>query len=179
VHELAHQWFGDLLRVDSWRHIWLNEGFATYMEFLWFEHIGAATTQEIFDFFTGFPADDPFWRIATANPGPNNIFDTDAIYVRGALALHALRLEVGDRAFFRILRTWVAEQAGGTVRTGEFTGLAERISGRQLDGFFREWLFNASRPPSLPDAAAGAAATTASSGAVDRLVAALGAGSRR
>ena len=63
MHELAHQWFGDSLAVAQWQHIWLNEGFATYAEWLWSEREGLGTAQEIFDFFYDvIPPDDPFWQ---------------------------------------------------------------------------------------------------------------------
>ena len=61
VHELAHQWVGDSLAVERWSEIWLNEGFATYTEWLWSEHEGLGTAQEIFDgTYEGIPAEDPF-----------------------------------------------------------------------------------------------------------------------
>ena len=103
MHELAHQWYGDSLAVARWQHIWLNEGFATYAEWLWSEHEGLGTAQEIFDFFyDGIPADDPFWALPIGDPGPDRLFDF-AVYWRGGMALHPLRLAVGDAAFFRIL----------------------------------------------------------------------------
>ena len=80
---------------------------------------GFGTAQEIFDFYAGMPADDPFWEVVDRRPGPDLLFDI-AIYYRGAMTLHALRLEVGDEDFFRILRRWVASQAGGNVTTDEF-----------------------------------------------------------
>jgi hypothetical protein len=154
VHELAHQWVGDYLALEEWQHIWLNEGFATYAEWLWSEHEGLGTTQEIFDALAAdHPADDPFWQLMIGDPGPEDLFDT-AVYDRGAMALHALRLEVGDRDFFRILRRWVATQAGGHVTTDEFIRLAERISGEQLDALFKDWLFTEERPPGLDAPAA-------------------------
>ena len=158
VHELAHQWTGDLLRLDLWQHLWLNEGFASYMEWLWLERTGVITLPEIYGILTGVPAADPFWDVMTGNPGPADLFDVEAVYLRGALTLHALRLEVGDEVFFGILREWVASQAGGTVTTDEFIALAEEQSGRQLDDFFQAWLFTAEKPPGLPDAPAEAAA---------------------
>ena len=139
VHELAHQWFGDSLAVDTWQNIWLNEGFATYAEWLWSEREGQGTAQQIFDDFASIPADDDFWSLAIGDPGPVQLFDFP-VYARGGMTLHALRKEVGDHKFFQILQTWAAEQAGGTVTTREFIDLAERISKKDLDPLFANWL---------------------------------------
>ena len=146
VHELAHQWFGDSVAVEAWRHIWLNEGFATYAEWLWSEHEGLATAQELFDEnYAGIPEDDPFWDLTIGNPGPRRLFD-GAVYVRGAMTLHQLRLVIGEKAFFDLLLQWYAAQAGGHGKTGEFIALAEEISGQQLDDFFHAWLFSRTKP---------------------------------
>ena len=149
VHELAHQWFGDLLAVDTWNETWLNEGFATYAEWMWGEHEGFFTPQDVYDDLTSIPADDGFWDLAIGDPGIPNIF-AGQIYDRGALTLHALRLEVGDNKFFQILPAWVAAQAGGTVTTREFIDLAESIYKKDLDPLFAEWL-SAGKPASLED----------------------------
>ena len=148
VHELAHQWYGDSLAVHAWQHIWLNEGFATYAEWLWSEHEGFETPQQIFEAFSTIPADDPFWELAIGDPGPDQLFDFP-VYGRGALTLQALRNEVGDVDFFRILQAWSRTQKNGTVTTREFIRLAERLSGDDLDDLFDEWL-SAGRPASLP-----------------------------
>jgi hypothetical protein len=171
VHELAHQWTGDYLAVAAWQYIWLNEGFATYTEWLWSEHEGQATAQEIYDDLISIPPDDGFWSLTIGDPGPDNLFD-GAIYQRGAATLHALRLKIGDDAFFRLLRRWVRENAGGNVTTAQFIALAERISGQDLGDFFDEWLFTPERPASLPPAAAqrlGAAAVRAAPLAAQKL----------
>ena len=106
MHELAHQWFGDSLAVERWQHIWLNEGFATYAEWLWSEHEGLGTAQEIFDnFYNGIPAGRPVLDVTIGDPGPDNLFDI-SVYWRGGMTLHQLRLAVGDDDFFRILRRW-------------------------------------------------------------------------
>jgi Peptidase family M1 domain/Peptidase M1 N-terminal domain len=150
VHELAHQWYGDSLAVAAWQHIWLNEGFATYAEWLWSEREGLGTAQEIFDFFYGLiPADDPFWAVTIGDPGPANLFHF-AVYARGAMTLHQLRLAVGDGDFFQILRRWASSQAGGNVTTAQFIRLAERISGQDLDALFDTWLFTAEKPVLTP-----------------------------
>jgi hypothetical protein len=152
VHELAHQWFGDDLAVDAWNETWLNEGFATYTEWMWGEHEGFFTPQDAWDDLTSIPADEGFWDLPIGDPGIENIF-AGQIYDRGALTLHALRLEVGDTLFFQILPAWVAEQAGGTVSTREFIDLAESIANEDLDPLFAEWL-SAGKPASLGESAA-------------------------
>jgi aminopeptidase N len=147
VHELAHQWYGDDVAVQRWKDIWLNEGFATYTEWLWEEHEGRATPQEIFQAtFDAIPADDPFWHVAVADPGVERLFDNQS-YVRGAMTLQALRNEVGDADFFEIARQWAQSQSGGNGTTEEFMALAEQISGEQLDDLFDVWLFTAEKPP--------------------------------
>jgi hypothetical protein len=148
VHENAHQWFGDSVALAEWKHMWLNEGFATYAEWLWGEREDLGTTQEVFEFFyNDIPADDPFWDVVIGDPGIPFLFN-DAGYVRGAMTLQALRNEVGDQDFFRILRAWAAKKAGGNGTTGQFIALAERISGEQLDNLFDMWLFTAGKPTS-------------------------------
>lgn len=160
VHELAHQWYGDSLAVEAWQHIWLNEGFATYAEWLWSEHEDLGTAQENFDFFYNvFPADSPFWTVTIGDPGPDNLFDF-SVYARGGMTLHQLRLRVGDDTFFKILRRWASSQAGGNVTTDEFIKLAERLSGQDLDDLFQTWLFTPEKPV-LDDAAAAARSVTA------------------
>jgi aminopeptidase N len=153
VHELAHQWYGDDVALGRWQDIWLNEGFATYAEWLWEEREGRATPQEIFQAtYDAIPADDEFWSVVIGNPGVDLLFH-DAVYVRGAMTLQALRNEVGDDAFFEIIQTWAASNSGGNVITPEFIALAEDISGQQLDALFDTWLFTGEKPP--PEAVSG------------------------
>lgn len=146
VHELAHQWYGDSLALERWSDIWLNEGFASYAEWLWWEDNGVATAQEIFDAtYASHPADDTFWDLVIGDPGPENLF-AGPVYDRGAMTLHQLRLAVGDDDFFAILRGWAARYEGGNVTTRQFIAYAERVSGQQLDALFDTWLFTPERP---------------------------------
>jgi hypothetical protein len=164
VHELAHQWYGDSLAVESWKEIWLNEGFATYAEWLWSEHEGLGTVQQNFDFFSSiFAPDDPFWAVTIGDPGPDHLFDFP-VYARGAMTLQQLRLTVGDRDFFKILRRWASSRAGGNVTTDEFIALAERISGKDLHDLFETWLYTPTKP-ALPVAVA---VTTAAASVAQR-----------
>jgi hypothetical protein len=144
VHELAHQWTGDSLSVRRWKNVWLNEGFATYVEWLWAEHEHGPTTAQIFDnFYQGLPKE--FYHLPIGDPGPKHLFDIE-VYWRGAMTLEALRETIGDGAFFKVLHRWTTTHAGGNVATSQFVNLAERISGRQLDGFFHRWLLGHKRP---------------------------------
>ncbi len=146
AHELAHQWFGDLVAVDRWQDIWLNEGFATYAEWLWSEHLDDGTPQEIFDDYYAAPLSAPYWDPPPGDPGIDQLFD-DSVYTRGGMTVHALRVTVGDTAFWRIVRAWLAQNRFATGSTAEFIALAERISGRQLDSLFDAWLFQPGKPP--------------------------------
>jgi len=147
VHELAHQWFGDHIAVRAWQHIWLNEGFATYAEWLWAQEEGGPTPQQQFNrAFNGFPANDSFWDLRIGNPGPQSIFEFP-VYLRGAMTLQALRAKVGTADFFQILQDWAAQGPPRLGTTTAFIALAEQVSGRQLDTLFRNWLFTSGRPP--------------------------------
>ncbi|GLW30488.1 M1 family metallopeptidase [Actinoplanes regularis] len=146
AHENAHQWFGDSVSVESWQNIWLNEGFASYAEWLWSEKNDEGTAQEIFDYlYATYPDDAAVWTTAPADPGVAELFG-DAVYDRGAMTLHQLRLAVGDDAFFAIIRTWVAQHRYGNATTAQFTALAEQISGKDLDALFQAWLYTPSKP---------------------------------
>jgi aminopeptidase N len=163
AHELAHQWFGDSVSVHHWRDIWLNEGFASYAEFLWSEHVGEGTAQENAEYiYDLYPADDPFWQVLPGDPGPNNVFD-GAVYDRGALTVHALRVQVGDEKFFQILKTWVEKKKYSDATIEEFIAHAEEVSGQPLDQLFQTWLFTKGKPAELPGRAsdAGIAAKSA------------------
>jgi aminopeptidase N len=144
AHELAHQWFGNSLTIAEWRHIWLNEGFATYAEWLWSDVSGGATTDALAAQWYGRLATLPA-TIKIADPGVRAIFD-ERVYKRGGVMLHVLRRHIGDVAFFQLLRTWAAEHRHATVTTEAFIALAERFAPEPLGDFFQQWLFR----PALP-----------------------------
>ncbi|MFE1885482.1 M1 family metallopeptidase [Streptomyces diastatochromogenes] len=146
VHESAHQWFGDSVSLTAWKDIWLNEGFATYAEWLYSEQHGGDSAQKSFDALYARPASDHLWAFPPGDPGSGkNIFDTP-VYARGAMALHELRQAVGDQDFFTILRAWATEHRAGHGTTAQFVKLAERVSGKDLDGLFHTWLYQQGKP---------------------------------
>jgi aminopeptidase N len=148
AHELAHQWFGDSVTPNAWPNIWLNEGFATYVQWLWGEHAGGRTVDERFNDLFSIPASSPFWCVAPRSlPGPAEMF-SGPVYDRGAMTLVALQRTVGDHAFRRILRAWASEHRYGNASTSDFVQLAERVSKSDLSAFFQTWLRTGRKPGS-------------------------------
>jgi aminopeptidase N len=148
-HELSHEWFGDSVSVANWRHIWLNEGFATFSSWLWEEHTGGRSTlRQARQNYRAIPAGDTFWKQSIADPKRNTMF-SGAVYYRGGMALAALRHRIGDRDFFTLLRTWVRQHRYGNVTTAEFRRLAQEVSGERLHHFFQVWLWDQTKPPQL------------------------------
>ena len=146
AHELAHQWFGDSVSVGDWSSIWLNEGFATYGEALWVEYdYGSEGLNEwVTDVYNEVKAYPDFYP-PPGDPASNDLFN-GGVYLRGGLTLHALRLEVGDDAFFEIIRTYYDRYKFGNAVTEDFIAVAEEISGKDLDDFFNAWLYDEELP---------------------------------
>ena len=147
AHELAHQWVGNSVTLRTWQDIWLNEGFASYSEWLWSESRGGDTAQEQFDAVYATPAGDELWTTPPGDPSPETLFAAST-YDRGAAALQALRVKIGDEAFFTVLRRWATENADSNVSTADLVALAEQVSGTELDSFFQVWIYEPSKPTS-------------------------------
>jgi aminopeptidase N len=149
AHELSHMWFGDAVTLTQWPDIWLHEGFATFSEWIWSEYTGNKTAQKYFDnLYNTPPQDVAFWTPPPGNPGTPAFLFNGTIYYRGGMTLQALRVKIGDFAFFNLLRTWVAQNKYGNVTTPQFIALAEQISGVDLDRFFDVWLYQPDKPTS-------------------------------
>ncbi|MDH3306252.1 MAG: M1 family metallopeptidase [Acidimicrobiia bacterium] len=163
VHELAHQWFGDSVSVARWQDIWLNEGFATYTQWLWIEHGSGVAARDVrivqaYELMSGRSflsqgvSESAAAQIAATQfpppgtPPVDDLFNA-AVYLRGGLALHDLRQETGDDVFFEVLREFHRRFAYGNATTDDFIEVAEDVSGTELTAFFEAWLYEAVMPP--------------------------------
>ncbi|HET7508981.1 MAG TPA: M1 family aminopeptidase, partial [Solirubrobacterales bacterium] len=147
VHETAHQWFGDSVGLKRWPNIWLNEGFATWMQWYYAERHGRRSAHAIFNRLHRVPASNKaFWNPPSGHPGSPKFLFGQSTYVRGAMALEALRLKIGTQPMLRVLRAWAEEHRYRSGDIKEFIALAERISGQNLDPFFHRWLYKRGKP---------------------------------
>jgi aminopeptidase N len=144
AHELAHQWFGNSVTARQWRDIWLHEGFACYAEWLWSEHSGGSSADELARHYhqklSAAPQD-----LLLADPGPRDMFD-DRVYKRGALTLHALRSRLGDENFFALLKDWTTRYRHDNAVTEDFTGLAADYCSQPLAPLWDSWLYSRAVP---------------------------------
>jgi aminopeptidase N len=151
AHELAHQWFGDLLTCRDWSQAWLNEGFATFFECLWREE-NLGYDEYLYDIFTGLERYLEEDRRRYRRPIVYNryrdaieLFDRH-LYQKGAAVLHMLRGELGDSRFFRSIARYVAQNAQRNVETIDLIRAIEESTGRNMRGFFDRWIFGAGYP---------------------------------
>ncbi|MCV7280828.1 M1 family metallopeptidase [Mycolicibacterium flavescens] len=144
AHELAHQWFGNSVTAQRWRHIWLHEGFACYAEWLWSENSGGRSAEAWAQHYYRRLAQSP-QDLVLADPGPGDMFD-DRVYKRGALTLHVLRRHIGDENFFALLRDWTRRYRHSTVVTDDFTGLASHYCDDSLRPLWAQWLYSTALP---------------------------------
>jgi len=146
VHELAHQWWGDLITCKDFHHIWLNEGFATYCEALWFEGYYANMTASEYQMRSNLYLGPG--TIFVEDPENENIFDGGLSYSKGSWVLHMLRHIVSDSVFFDILQTYYdsPKHQYGTATTEDFQAICERVSGKELGKFFQQWIYDEWHP---------------------------------
>ena len=153
VHELAHQWFGNLIATCEWTDVWLNEGFATYCEAIWVEadrgwseyaYAIYRHTQTYFE-----EAEKRYTRPIVSDEfrDPIDLFDKH-VYEKAGVLLHMLRGELGDAKFFRSIARYVRDNAGLRVEAIDFIRAIQRETGRNLRGFFDQWLRRSGHPQS-------------------------------
>ncbi len=156
VHEFSHMWFGDMITCGTWSDIWLNEGFATFMEAFWKERTGGYTAYKndinskavsYFSQNAGFPIYVPAWQNYT--PSIDSLYHYGIIYCKGACVLHLLRYHLGDSIFFAALNSYATDTANFKYKnatTDEFKDRCSQVSGQNLDWFFNAWVKQPNHP---------------------------------
>jgi len=139
AHELAHQWWGDAVSPRTWSDIWLNEGFATYAEALWAEHLNGASGYQSYM--------NSFWRSSFTGPvyNPVDLFGS-TVYDKGGWVQHMLRHVVGDADFFAGMRDWYTINDNASADTAQYQALHEARYGGSLDWFFQQWVYGTGQP---------------------------------
>ena len=148
AHELAHQWTGNLITCKSWEHLWLNEGWATYSEWLWTEHnqgrdaylrkVRGNGARLTVGERNRLPLAAPMVTNAFTDPEVN-FTKADNPYTKGAHVLHMLRVRLGDDVFFAGVRAYIDRHKFGHVETDDFRKVMEQLSGENLERFFWQW----------------------------------------
>lgn len=156
-HEFAHQWFGDCITCGTWADIWLNEGFATYSEAVYYEHTGGynsyksdinSDATEYLSSNPGWPMYNPSW--AENTPDVNTLFNTAITYDKGACVLHMLRYVINDTSvFFNCFRNYIKDTTNfkyNSAATDDFTASISQTYGQDLSWFVNQWVKYANHP---------------------------------
>ncbi len=156
-HELGHQWYGDMITPATWADIWLNEGFATYSEAVWFEYTGGYTSYKndinnnasyYLSNNPGWPVYNPSWAITT--PSTSTLFNTAITYYKGACVLHMLRYTLGETLFFDFMKAYAADSIGGfrhnSAATADVTAKLSSVAGEDMNWFIDEWIMQPNHP---------------------------------
>jgi aminopeptidase N len=155
-HEYGHQWFGDMITCGTWADIWLNEGFATYCEALYYEHISgyAAYKSSVTSDASGYLSSNPGWSMynpswINTTPPNGTLFNTAITYYKGACVLHMLRYTIGDSLFFAALKGYATDTINFKYKcavTDDFTTKISSIAGQDLTWFIDEWVKQPNHP---------------------------------
>ncbi|MFA4837945.1 MAG: M1 family aminopeptidase [Candidatus Neomarinimicrobiota bacterium] len=146
AHELAHQWWGDMITCANWRHIWLNEGFARYAEAYWYEHQNGSESLKGYMDYLNRPSEWNSNRLYVTDTTNVTLMFDRVVYDKGAWVLHMLRKIVGESGFDQILRTYREAYDMSVAQTRDFQRVCESVSGMNLDRFFDEWVYGEGQP---------------------------------
>ncbi len=151
AHELAHQWFGDLITCKDWSHLWLNESFATYFDALFEEH-DKGRDEFLYKMYQNakhyFAEDKDEYRrpiVTNLYRRPNDLVDRHT-YQKGSLVLHMLRFALGDELWWRVVNNYVKQNQEKSVETVDFIKVIEETTGTNMKKFFDQWVFSAGHP---------------------------------
>jgi aminopeptidase N len=151
AHELSHQWFGDYVTCKTWQDIWINEGFASYSEYLANQYLVSQTEADSWitrtqDYVKSIPGGSVFVPADFAD-NEDRIFDYRLTYAKGAAIIHMIRQEVGnDELFFKILREFLKRYRNGTATGNDFRDLCTEMTGKSFDRFFEQWYYGEGFP---------------------------------
>jgi aminopeptidase N len=147
AHELGHQWFGDDVTCTTWKDIWINEGFASYTEYLTRARFRSATSANNFmnNVHTNI-MDLPDGSIYTTDTSNVRVFDSRLTYDKGGAVIHTLRFILGDSLFFATLKTHLTQRHFGNATIDDFKTVAQTVSGQNLNDFFNQWLYGEGYP---------------------------------
>jgi aminopeptidase N len=150
-HELAHQWFGDLVTCSNWQDIWLNEGFASYSEYLAIENL--KTSKQALEWmknafnFTFYYREGSVYIPSNESNDENRIFNYCLTYKKGASIIHTLRNEIdNDTLFFGVLKEYLSSFAYRTANLNDFVKILNQRTGRNYDWFFQQWYYGKGFP---------------------------------
>lgn len=143
LHEMSHQWFGDMITCANWHHGWVNEGFASYCEALWVEHLLGFNDYKEYMAHMTYYGDGTVYLEDVSDPF--QVF-VGIIYDKGAWVLHMLRHVVGDDTFWDIMRTYCQTYAYGYASTEDFQSVCESVCSQSLDWFFHQWIYEEGYP---------------------------------
>lgn len=146
-HELAHQWWGNMITCQSWNHFWLNEGFATFLSAAYNEHrfgrekylANITAYQAVYEKIKNKGVDKPLVFNDWINPTSD---DRSLVYFKGAYVLHLLREELGDQKFWQGIKFYTQQYYGKSVTTSDFQQAIEQSTGKNLETFFRKWVYD-------------------------------------
>ena len=149
AHELAHQWFGDLVTCKDWAHVWLNEGFASYYDLLYDRH-RRGRDSFLYDLYSSAKgiigqADQTNAVVRRDYNEPEQQFGYQ-VYPKGAWVLHMLRSQLGEDLYRKCIKTYVERHQYGTAVTEDLNAVVQELSGRSFDQFFDQWVYHASQP---------------------------------
>ncbi len=156
-HELGHQWYGDMISPATWADIWLNEGFATYSEAVWFEYTGGYTSykNDINNNASYYLSNNPGWAMynpswAVTTPSTSTLFNTAITYYKGACVLHMLRYTLGETVFFGFMKSYSEDSLGGfrhnTATTDDVTAKLSSYVGEDMTWFIDQWVKQPNHP---------------------------------
>jgi aminopeptidase N len=151
AHELSHQWFGDYVTCKTWQDIWINEGFASYSEYLANQHLVSQSEADSWivrtqDYVKSIPGGSVYVPAEFAN-NEDRIFDFRLTYAKGAAIIHMIRQEIGnDELFFTILKEFLIRYKNSTATGNDFRDLCTEMTGRSFDQFFEQWYYGEGFP---------------------------------